>query len=385
MVENFAAAGVACLVCASLFFILPSLLRWRHGYVTVVGAIFVMTLYELLSFGIPLNTGRTLMRRPLNDTPIHQFLREQRDLYAESGGFSVMRAHDPKGGTNPVTLPSQLPPDTLLNEHVRDQQAYTFVDRRSHLPFLKLYGPEQLARSTWPLSVRDSKLLQLPYWDMLGIRFLLTEDPLQFAGVRVGPTLSGPENAEVKTKHFYIYEREHPLPRGWVVHDFKAVPAGLSPEEEDDAIVDELIKESFRPRDVAILDPATAAALGPKPLRSEMPGNTRKLRFPIAHQTNNLSIEVEYGNPGYLILNDTYMSGWTATINGQPAPILRANLFQRMIVLPEEACKVELRYVTPGFYTGLALSGCALLIVIVLIVFYVRNRWFQPRVMVPQM
>ena len=72
---------------------------------------------------MPLNTGRTLMRRPLDDTPVHQFLREQRDKYSDSGGFSIMWAHDPQGTENPVTLPSQLPPDTLLTEHIRDQKA----------------------------------------------------------------------------------------------------------------------------------------------------------------------------------------------------------------------------------------------------------------------
>lgn len=378
MVDNFSTAAIASFLCATLFLALPTVLKWKRGHLAVLALAFFMTGYELLSFGIPLNTGRTLMRRPLNETPIHQFLREQRDKYAEAGGFSIMRAHDPQGTKNPVTLPSQLPPDTLLNEHIRDQQAYTFVDRRSHLPFRKLYGPEQLARNTWPMSVRDSELLRLPYWDMLGIRFLLSENKLQFAGKQVGPILSGPENAEVKTRHFYIYERPHPLPRAWVVHDFRSVSQGLTPDAEDDAIVDELIKETFQPRDVAILDPSTAAALGENPHRNAVPGNSRKVRFPIAHQTNDLLLEVAEGDPGYLILNDTFMSGWTATVNGEPAEIRRANLFQRMIALPAQAAKVELRYVTPGFYAGLAMSGVSLLLVILLAVWYLLRRRTQP-------
>lgn len=374
MVYNFTAAAIACAVCASLFLLLPKMLSWKRGHALVLVLAFSMTGYELLDFGIPLNTGRVLMHRPLNDTPVHEFLRDQRDKYAASGGFSVMRAHDPRGDEKPVTLPSQLPPDTLLNEHIRDQQAYTFVDRRSHLPFLKLYGPEQLARSTWPMSVRDSELLRLPYWDMLGIRFMLSEDKLKFAGKPVGPVLSGPANAEVKTRHFYIYERVSALPRGWVVHDFKSVGEGEDPDAHDEAIVDVLIDKSFRPTDVAILDPATVTALGATPHRSKTAGNTRQARFPIAHQTNDLTIEVAAGEAGYLILNDTFMSGWSVTVNKQAAVIHRANLFQRMVVLPAEAATVELRYVTPGFYLGATLSGLSLLLVLVLIGWYFRGR-----------
>ena len=100
----------------------------------------------------------------------------------------------------------------------------------------------------------------------------------------------------------------------------------------------------------------------------------REVTFPVSHQTNNLSIEVAAGEPGYLVVNDTYMTGWTATVNGQAAQILRANLFQRMVILPADAARVEFEYVTPGFYKGLITSAISLLLLVFLGLWYVRDR-----------
>jgi hypothetical protein len=209
---------------------------------------------------------------------------------------------------------------------------------------------------------------------MLGVRFLLSEDKLQFAGTQVGPILAGPENSEVKTKHFYIYERPHPLPRAWVVHSIQSVGDGIDSDTDDTSIVEVLVSPEFQPDQVAIVDAKTAETLSAKLGNSNVPDSNRKVTFPVSHQTNNLSIEVAAGEPGYLVVNDTYMTGWTATVNGQAAQILRANLFQRMVILPAEAARVEFEYVTPGFYKGLITSAISLLLLVILALWYVRDR-----------
>lgn len=377
MVDNFTMAAVATFVSASLFLALPLILRRRYGLAAVVGLAFVTTGGELLRFGIPLNEGRILQRRPLNETPVHEFLRRQRDKYVGAGGFSVMRAHDSTLRTDPLILPAQLPPDTLLEERIRDQQAYTFVDNRSHLPLLKLYGIQGLIRGTWPMSIADNERLALPYWDMLGVRFILSEDRLKHAGALVGPILSGPEKAEKKTRHFYTYERAHPLPRAWIVYDARVLgtPEGLlerthsgsdAGDPTEDAIVSALIDPKFRPADEVILDQPTAAAVGFKPPPNPTPGNTRLVSFPIPYETSELTIDVEAGEPGYLIVNDTFISGWSVTVGDETSTIHRANLFQRMVRIPAGKVRVKFRYITPGFYPGLILFGFSMVVVIVL-------------------
>jgi hypothetical protein len=374
LIANLRTAGVFLLVSAGIFFALPFLRRYRWGMSAAQCAIVLLTIFELLRFGIPLNTGRELHDRPLNTTPVHDYLRQQRDRFRDVGGFSVLRAHDPgmyKGSV--VRLPSQLPPNTLLREHIRDQQAYTFVDKRSHLPILAIYGPEQLVRNTWALSIRDDESLNHPFWDLIGIRYIFSEEELQHAGKQVlkldGP---GPGPDVVTQRFFYVYERPHPLPRAWVVHDFRDAPKDPSrkipPSMEDSPETREslhlaaaLADPDFAPMRHVILDDATIAALGENPHRSASKGNSRSGRFPIPDETNTLTIDVDPGEAGYLVVNDTKMKGWTVTIDGVPATIHRGNLFQRMVVLPtaQKTTRVEFSYTTPGLVLGLILSGLA--------------------------
>ncbi len=358
---NLFTSGIVLLLSGYLFLFLPVLRRRRCGISVAQILLVVMTSVELLRFGVPLNTGRELHGRPLNQTKIHEFLRQKRDEYGGSGGFSVVRAHDAVK-RSVVPSPTQMPPDTLLNEHIRDQQAYTFVDKWSHRPILKIYGPSQLARNTWALSICDDERLTLPYWDMIGVRYILTEDELKHAGKRVGPELSGPPGAKNPTMHFYVYERENPLPRAWIVHSVKSPTVVATRETPDPSqdMVDAISAREFAPAQYALVDPDTLKTLG-APAGSKTPGNTRKVNFPILNETNTLTIDIEAGEKGYLVVNDTKMRGWTAQYRHadgttEPATIHGANLFQRLVEVPAGAVTVEFNYTTPGFVTGLSLT-----------------------------
>ena len=75
-----------------------------------------------------------------------------------------------------------------------------------------------------------------------------------------------------------------------------------------------------------------------------------------------LTIEVDDGPFGYLVLADTWLPGWTATIDGEELPIARGNVCMRIVPLPNKACILEFRYRTPGLVPGLAITAVALLI-----------------------
>ena len=54
---------------------------------------------------------------------------------------------------------------------------------------------------------------------------------------------------------------------------------------------------------------------------------------------------------------DSWMPGWTATVDGRPAPILRGNYAQRVIPLPEPGRHaIVMEYRPPGFVIGCAIS-----------------------------
>jgi len=74
-------------------------------------------------------------------------------------------------------------------------------------------------------------------------------------------------------------------------------------------------------------------------------------------------LRVHATKPGFLHLTDQYFPGWRATVNGTPAPILRANFLFRAVEVPAGDSLVEFRYVPMSLYLGAAvslLSGLAL-------------------------
>ncbi|MBV8313701.1 MAG: hypothetical protein JOZ53_01960, partial [Planctomycetaceae bacterium] len=62
--------------------------------------------------------------------------------------------------------------------------------------------------------------------------------------------------------------------------------------------------------------------------------------------------------PGLLVVADTWMPGWTAHVDGRPAPIFRGNHAQRVVPLPDPGRhEIVLRYHAPGLARGMALTG----------------------------
>ncbi|MCH2171581.1 YfhO family protein [Myxococcota bacterium] len=75
---------------------------------------------------------------------------------------------------------------------------------------------------------------------------------------------------------------------------------------------------------------------------------------------NQVAMKVDAPGPGYLLLFDTWAPGWTAEVDGQVTPVLRANGMFRLVEVPSGASRVEFRYRPPGLVPGLVLAIPAL-------------------------
>jgi hypothetical protein len=78
-----------------------------------------------------------------------------------------------------------------------------------------------------------------------------------------------------------------------------------------------------------------------------------------ASELNRIQVDVTASGPALLVLGELYAPGWRATVDGEPAPVVRADLIFRGVRVPAGAHRVEFRYTTPGLQAGLWLSGGA--------------------------
>ncbi|MBN2574881.1 MAG: YfhO family protein [Deltaproteobacteria bacterium] len=60
--------------------------------------------------------------------------------------------------------------------------------------------------------------------------------------------------------------------------------------------------------------------------------------------------------PGYAVLLDEWTRGWSATVDGSPAAIERADVVFRAVAIPAGSHRVEMCYQTPGLRAGAMLS-----------------------------
>lgn len=343
---------------ASLWFVLWALCRddrKRTGLALAAGA---ATVLQLGAHGATVTRGAA-RTQPL-DTPVHTFLRERAAQFAEAGGFTICR------GSSETPIQSQLPPGQLLVRGIRDLHFYSHFDGRSLQPLQALLGKaigERLAAKgyltgalphTLPTPSLQREIatgarpaetfatahpFEHPLLDLLSVRYVLATEQLPHTGARVGPTIAGPNGA------FFVHERTTALPRAFAV-------AEVVGHDDDAAVVQALLANDLQPR---LRAHALAREL-PQPLaNTPHPGDARSVRFVVDAPTH-VELAVAAGREPWLLLTDTFLPGWTATIDGAEVPVHRADHAFRLVALPAGACTVTFRYTAPGLAAGSAMA-----------------------------
>jgi hypothetical protein len=163
----------------------------------------------------------------------------------------------------------------------------------------------------------------------------------------IDPTYKLVHSGDVK-----IYQNLAMLPRAFVVHQATAFA-------EDPQALDLLRDPGFDPSQTVILDHGEELAAAPGQSRAEI----------VSYDPERVQVQVELDRPGYLVLTDTHYPGWEVTVDGDPAPVLRANLYFRAVPLPAGEHEVRFIYrpasVQLGCSLGLAGSVLWMLVTIV--------------------
>jgi len=132
-----------------------------------------------------------------------------------------------------------------------------------------------------------------------------------------------------------------------------------------EAVPDEratLVRVTDREPDLAEIVQGTAATT-PRDLPPDgrCEGVERSPQQISAQSANTVTIATTSACAGILVLNNSWAPGWVATIDGQKAPLLRANYLARAVALPAGAHDVRLTYAPRSFFLGLALTGATII------------------------
>ena len=92
------------------------------------------------------------------------------------------------------------------------------------------------------------------------------------------------------------------------------------------------------------------------------PGRITAISPKVDTTTRNVVVEATLSKPGFLLLLDTYFAGWTATVNGQPARIYRADYNFRAVQLSAGPSTVCFAYRPASFRLGLMIAAIGWLI-----------------------
>jgi len=309
----------------------------------VLAAAVAASLAQLALHGASITRGTAAPQT--KDTEVHAFLRERAEELRSQGGATIVRGTQPPTGP----WPGQFPIDGL-----RDLNYYSHADARTLQPLRRLLdrhwqqlGVEadfhtRAAGKGYLTSTLPARMLGHPWFDLVGLRYVLSNQPGLEKG-RLG--LGAPVAAIRQRGAFFVHERKGALPRAFVVPKVEAL-------EHDDAVLDALTATTLRPAAQAyVVAGELEAPIAPAPDGAA----PRQVTF-VADHASHIELHCASGEGRALVLADTFLSGWRATVDGREVPIVRCNHSQRLVEVPTTACRVVFTYEAPGLMLGLWLA-----------------------------
>ncbi len=280
------------------------------------------------------------------------------DLLHFAGGFQPMLS-------SAAANPPRTPAIAYLEHHAADGRVvgdgytldndydtvYGLADVRGYDPpqpsyrYLRLWrlaNPSQGV--TKPYDVFGLSPIGLRVMSLLGTRYVIeppgTAPP---PGLEHSQVYGGPDGT--------IYENPDAAPIALVASKVIVVPgerAGL-----------ELIASGgFDPQSDVLVERGQP---GIRDLPRVGPGGTVTL---IRNENSLVSLRATARRPSMVVLNDAIADGWSVTVDGKQRPALRVDDVMRGVIVPAGTHVITWRYRVPGLRLGLALTGLAIIVVL---------------------
>ncbi len=179
--------------------------------------------------------------------------------------------------------------------------------------------------------------------DLLSTRYVVARGPIP----GLNPVFQDEQTGLV------VLENPDALPRAFFVEDTEVV-------EDREATFERLRDPGFDLRRTALLPEPLAEPLAPAPIDSASTARVELNRF----GPREIVWEVETDQPRLFVANEVYYpAGWTAMLNDEPAPILRADHLLRAVPVPAGRHILTMAFDPPRHALGILISRLATLVV----------------------
>ncbi len=240
-----------------------------------------------------------------------------------------------------------------LMNRIADQSGELLYNR-----IAPLYATGATANGGNPFATLENPLL-----DLLGVKYIFSESVVP--------------NADTWTKVYQdgairVYENQETFPRAFIAREAVVLPREAQPLLDADLRLTVFIEEP--PADVNALIPS-----------SPQLADTSISRY----TANELFIDVNLSDRGWLVLTDAYSPGWKAYVRPfgghenqeKELTIHRANSAFRTVYLPESGqWTVRFTYSPMSFKLGLYISFLAAMMSLLLLLWWVWGRYYRPEV-----
>lgn len=224
---------------------------------------------------------------------------------------------------------------------IEDIQGYNPIHIRGYGEFIDaMNGHRQEYHETNVFTAGISS----PLLDMLNLRYFVV--PANAADRRDLSVMALKLPVPYRDEHVLVIENPDALPRAWIVHEARTLPAA--------EIVPALADGSVDPRQVALLEGDAPPLAVPDEGSS---GTARYTRL----SPESFSVAASTPATGLLVLSEIWDPGWRATVDGVPADVLRTNGVFMAVPLQPGDHEVVFRYLPPHFWLGVAITAAGAL------------------------
>jgi hypothetical protein len=163
--------------------------------------------------------------------------------------------------------------------------------------------------------------------------------------ISLTPPVAGDQPVFTGKSGVKVYENPSAFPRVWPVHTLSVASDIPSITRELNAGPDELRRSAF----LSHPGPALETCAAPDDLTLSYRG------------LQSLDIDANMGCQGMAIVSEAYFPGWSATVDGHPAPIYQVDVALRGVVVPRGRHHVQMVYRPVSVYVGVVLTLLGLL------------------------